>query len=65
MGEYIKHIMNQVDSNINGKIVSYCGIDITNEWAFQGVDHAVSSNKEGSRFLPCKKCVNKIIKILN
>ena len=64
MSDYIKHIMNQVDSNIDGKKVSYCGRDITHTWAFQGIDHAVATLEEGARFIPCRKCANKIISIL-
>ena len=64
MSDYIKHILDQRRSNIEGKSLSYCGIDIAHKWTFTGIDHAVATLDEGGRFLPCKKCANKIISIL-
>lgn len=64
MSDYIKHVIDQTNSNIDGKKQSYCGIDITNKWYFTGIDHAVATLEEGARFIPCRKCANKIISIL-
>lgn len=43
---------------------TWCERSIGMEWAFENIDHAVYSNISGSISTICKKCLNKIIKIL-
>lgn len=46
------------------KTTSWCGREVSMEWAFVDLDHAAYSNLNQDRLIPCKKCVRAAIKAL-
>jgi hypothetical protein len=44
---------------------SWCGKDVSIEWAFVSIDHAAHSGKNGSHNVACRECVSEIIEALN
>jgi len=61
--EFEAHIKDKLNCELNKKI-SFCG-EITNEFMFEDASHAVMNRQREGRLLPCKKCVKKIIELLN
>ncbi len=66
MKEFEKHVINQKQSNIEDRKVSYCGKPLSEtEWYFQGADHVLGSIQSASRLLPCPECKAEILNLLN
>lgn len=64
MEEYVKHVKDERTSNIQNKDITFCGEPIM-EWAFTGPSHVVANIQANGRLLPCEKCKEKIIELLN
>ena len=60
MSEVVKHIMH---TNADNKGTSWCGRQLFG-FNFINIDHAIYNIINEGRLLACKKCINKIIKIM-
>lgn len=66
MEDYQKHVTNTRQSELTGHRVSYCRIQLTDQdQAFLNVDHVINTLEMGGLSMPCPKCKNKIIELLN
>lgn len=65
MEEYIKHIRDERTSNESKKDISYCGEDLSMQFHFVDVTHAVCERQTRGRLLPCPECKKIVIELLN
>jgi len=65
MEEYVKHIKDERNSNITKTQISYCGQNISMEFHFVDVTHAVCERQTKGRLLPCPECKRIVIDLLN
>lgn len=64
MEDYEKHIFDVSQSRKVGYPISYCGEDISGIFYYQDAEHAVQSLKNFDSIIPCEKCKQKLIEIL-
>lgn len=60
MGEE-KHVR---DTHAGRAGMAWCGERLTLEWRFEDVDHVALSERSGATTVPCRGCVDAIIRAL-
>lgn len=60
MPEWEEHIKR---TEVGESHLTWCGESVVG-WVFESIDHAAINNKKQGRLLPCKKCVEVVVKYL-
>ena len=63
MKEYVKHVKHvwAEDKERGHFNKSWCGKNVSTEFAFTGIDHAVANSLQGGRLVVCRKCWNNVL----
>lgn len=47
------------------KGTSWCGRDVSREWAFTGASHAAENGRKAGNLVACPECVARIVRALH